>query len=350
MINDRPLDLTIPDSETYVPEFGLNIPPEFAFNFDDLESPSQPEDTADLNLSDALHTPLPRHEFSLPSYNLSLGPASNDSGFGDYTGDAGFGYDDDDDDILRNVDDAGNLDFNLDTPTYPRKRGAQDDLPTEPKRVRVTTSADDDEIQRMAREDHDMGNHQFNDFGDDGGGFGDVNFDVYGTPPPVSEVPVEEVVKPKKRRRVVIVEDNSSTIPDDEFRSWPQRYRETQDIANFQHMKNEMKKLAQKRATQFLWGWGAKTLHPSLADMFSREALLARWKREPVGLKRKRHENGELEYAMEFGDGGGFGDGGFDYSVSFLVNEFMLGNGDWPSRGRCGRRPLIHSIVENAME
>ena len=319
-INSRPLELTIPDSDTYVPEFGLNIPHEFAVNLDDLNSITR-EGSISVNLSSALHTPLPlAHEFSLPSYDLSLGPASDDSGFSNYTGDA-FGHDDEEDDILRYADDAGNLDFNLDTPVFPRKRVAQSDPPTESKRFRLTTSGDDDEIQRIARQDHNV-QPQFNDFGDDGG-FGEVNFDAYNSPPPV---PVEEVTRPKKRRRVVIIEDKSSTIPYDEFRSWPQKYRATQDIANFQHMKNKMKKLAQKRATQLLWGWGVATLHPSLADIFSREALLAHWK-EPAAEKRKRDE---LEFPMGYGESGGFGDGGFDY-VSAPVGGLIAGNGSWTS-------------------
>jgi len=296
--------LTIPDSETYVPEFGLNVPPEFALNFHELDFTTRREETIEVNLSDALHTPLPRtNEFSLPGYDLSGGPHSIDSGFGDYSGDAGFGYDDEDDDILRNVDDAANLDFNIDTPTNPRKRGAQEDPPTVSKRVRITTSGDDDEIQRIAREDHE-GHHQLNDFGDDGGVFGEYNFDAYESPPPpVEETPADKPPR-KKRRRVAIVEDNSSTIPDDVFRTWPQMYRETQDVANLQHKKNLKRKFAQKRATQLLWGWG-KNLHPSLSDFFSRDALLACWKSPPTAPPD------EVEFPM-----GGFGDGGgFDYSV-----------------------------------
>ena len=53
------------------------------------------------------------------------------------------------------------------------------------KRTRYT-SADDDDIQRIAREDHDHARQfQYTDFDHDTGGFGEPNFDEYRSPIPV---------------------------------------------------------------------------------------------------------------------------------------------------------------------
>src|ERR1700694_3450415 len=79
----RPLELTLPDCDTFIPEFGLCLPPELQLNFDTDSSPTSARQDFDFsaNLSDALQTPLTgrSHEFSLPGYDMSVGNDYNDS-------------------------------------------------------------------------------------------------------------------------------------------------------------------------------------------------------------------------------------------------------------------------------
>ena len=332
--------MTLPDSDTYIPEFGLCLPPELMMDFDDLDgtpTPGPRDNEVDfaLDLSDPLQTPVSRrtNDFSLPGYDMSVGhDSSNDSGFGDYCDGGGFGngYRDYEDDILRNADDAEHLDFNLNpSPSHPRKRASQDDGGDVSKRARHT-SADDDDIQRIAREDHDHARHfRYDDFNYDTGGFGDPNFEEYRSPIPVNGDPVVETTtqddapRVRKRRRVIIVEDESATIKDEDFRSWPQRYVETQAAANARRKTQDMIKLAKERAKNYLWGWNGRensSLHPLLSQLFSCAALLERWKPDHhptnAAQKRKRDDDGELKYGKDGfgGDTGGFGDP-MDYSV-----------------------------------
>lgn len=332
----------IPDSDTFVPEFGLCLPPELALSleFEGLPLLDQVDDT--LNLSDPLRTtPTQVNDFNLPDYGMSAGHDLLESDF-DFSG---GGFTADDDDILRNVDDAEHLDFNLDsTPLHPGKRIAQDVVSSPSKRMNA--SIDDSEIQRIAREDHEnVKGFQFNGFGSDMGGFGDPNFDIYKSPPPQENDAigntVEEISGPraKKRRRLVIVEDDTPTIPDDEFRKWPERYIETQAAAISRRRDFEMTKLAKTRATRFLWDWNGRdnaSLHPLLLELFSRDAFVACWKAvsqsgNTTG-KRKRDEiDGEVENAMvEFGGTGGFNS--MDFPVHPIQIQLIQGNGSWPSR------------------
>jgi hypothetical protein len=320
----RPLELTLPDSETFVPEFGLHLPPELTLNFE-LGSPTPgARDQIDynLNLSETLQTPLHglNHEFSLPGYNISAGLNSTDSAFGDYSG--GF----DDDDILRNADDnAETLDFNLEpTPTRPPKRVGTEDGGTL-KRARYT-SADgtDDEVQRIAREDHNLAQpSNFDDFGNDTG-FGDPGFDEYRTPPPAETAPeqVGEGTAPaRKKQRIVIVEDEAAMIGDRDFRSWPAKYIEMQEVSHLRRKNLEMNRIAKKNAVNCVWGWGGKeigSLPPLLDRLFSREALLQRWTGESdavvaLGKRKRDDEEGEVEFGLGMGDNGGFDT--MDYGV-----------------------------------
>ena len=338
-IDCRPIELTLPDSDTYIPEFGLCLPPELMMEFSDLDGTPTPapRDQVDfaLSLSDPLQTPPSRgtNEFSLPGYDMSVGHDSNtDSGFGDYSDGGGFSNDYDEEyDILRNANDSEHLDFNLDpTPSQRRKRISQDSGGGDVSKRARHISADDDDIQRIAREDHDHARRfQYDDFNHYTGGFGEPNFDEYRSPTPVANdapavetIAQDDVPKVTKRRRI-IVEDDSSTIKDDNFRLWPQKYIETQAAANARRKTHEMTKLAKERAMNYLWGWNGRensSLHPLLSQLFSRTALLKRWKPDlqPMnpGEKRKRDDGGELEYGMGgFGrDTGGFGDT-MDYSV-----------------------------------
>ena len=338
----RSIELTIPDSETFIPEFGLCLPPELTTDFDDINGIPFPdhghnEIELDVNISDPLQIPLERtHDFSLPGYErLSIGhDSNNNSGFGDFSdgGGGGFGNDydyDEEDDILRNANNAGQLDFNLDPPSTTRKRTAEYGNGDASKRARHTTSIDDDDIQRIAREDHDNGRQlQQTEFDQDTGGFGDLGFDEYRTPPPLNDDPEAERVqdvapRAKKRRRIVIVEDSFSTIKDAEYRTWPQKYYEIQAARNARRKAIEMSKLAKERATNYLWGFNGRessSLHPLLNELFSRAVLLERWKGRktpaaPLADKRKRDDE-EMEFGM--GDTGGFGGGGFD-SIDFSV-------------------------------
>ena len=102
-------------------------------------------------------------------------------------------------------------------------------------------------------------------------------------------------------------------------------YLATQAATKSRRKAQEMTKLAKERATNYLWGWNGRensSLHPLLSQLFSRTALLELWKPElhttNPGEKRKRDDDGELEYGMGGfgGDTGGFGDA-IDYSVQF---------------------------------
>ena len=208
--------MTLPDSDTYVPEFGLCLPPELMMDFCDIDGTPihVPRDGLDfaLNLSDPLQTPLSRRtsDFSLPGYDMSIRHDSNDSGFGDYSDGGIFTNDyEEDDDILRNADDAEHLDFNLDpTPSQSRKRTSQDGGGGDVLKRARHTSADDDDIQRIAREDHDHARQfQYDDFDYDTGGFGDPNFDEYRSPtavvndaPAVETTTQDDAPRVRKRR------------------------------------------------------------------------------------------------------------------------------------------------------
>jgi hypothetical protein len=330
------LELTLPDCDTFLPEFGLCLPPELQLNFNTYSSPttSRPNDfDFSAPLSNDLQTPLTgrSHEFSLPGYGASAGNDYNGFGFSDDIG----GFRDDDDDGLANADDADTLDFDLGpvdpTPTRPHKRVSSDN-DTISKRARYTfVDGNDDEIQRIAREDHDnarRGDTPDNNFDS---GFGDIEFAEYRTPPPLSMPPVDETINPpRKRRRVIIVEDDTSTVKDSDFRSWPEKYLQMQIMGNTRKKNLEMTRIAKQRALNYIWGWGGRragSLPPALDAMFSRIALMERWKGPTSDVvKRKRDDDGELEYPFGgFGDtGGGFGDGiggfeGNDYSVYFEV-------------------------------
>jgi hypothetical protein len=267
---------------------------------------------------------------------MSVGHDSNDSGFGDFSDSGGFGgddYYDEDDDILRNADDAAHLDFHLDpAPSHHRKRTAKDDATGDfSKRTRFS-SADSDDIQRIAREDHDYA-REFRQIGfsENTGEFGDAGFVEYRTPPigdNVERVQDTVVAREKKRRRIVIVEDDSSIIDSDEYRSWPQKYLATQAAASARRRTLEMTKLAKEHAQNYLWGWNGRknsSLPPALSQLFSRTALLKLWV-EPSNAteKRKRDDNERLELAM--GNVGGFGvvggGGGFD-SIDYSVRSLF---------------------------
>ena len=60
-VDSRPIELTLPDSDIYIPEFGLCLPPELMMDFDDRRDTLTPahRDEIDfaLNLSDPLQTP-----------------------------------------------------------------------------------------------------------------------------------------------------------------------------------------------------------------------------------------------------------------------------------------------------
>jgi hypothetical protein len=317
--------LTLPESDTFVPEFGIHLPAELIFNFDNGSPTPGARDELEynLNLSDALQTPLHgfnAHEFSLPGYNAYAAHVSTDDGFGDFSG--GF----DDDDILRNADDVEALDFDLEpTPTHPSKRLTENVDGSSVKHTRYT-SADgtDDEVQRIAREDHEPGQQpHLDDFGTDAG-FDNPSFDEYHTPPPQESVQGtedQEIAQVKKRRRIVIVEDDATMIADADFRSWPAKYREMQEAATTRRKNLEMNRIAKKNAIHCVWGWGGDHmggLPPMLNQLFSRDALLQRWTGESqtavVPGKRKRDdEDGEVEYGMGMEDAGGFDP--IDYGV-----------------------------------
>src|SRR5271156_5883573 len=96
MLMYRQMDLIIPDSETFMPEFGLNLPPMFALPLlsDDSPGSSPPA----FEQSDALDSsPLQHADFSFSDPSGSL-----NSGFDDGGGEM-YGFDDDDG--LGNVDD-----------------------------------------------------------------------------------------------------------------------------------------------------------------------------------------------------------------------------------------------------
>ena len=325
--------MTLPDSETFVPEFGLCLAPDIRLDFDSDISTEDEEDHA-INLSDPLKTPISRTDFNLPDYNTLLNDGG--SGFGD--GSDGFSnhYDYDDDDILRNADDADTLDFNLDsTPTKSRKRTAREDSDISHKRVYASGEGTDDEIHRIARQDHDIPDGMADWPHTDEGGFGEPLFTDYQTPPPPESF--DDVFPPpvKKKRRIAIIEDDSATVQDSEFRLWPQKYREMQRVAKARRRNYEMGRIAKENAMKLLWSWGGRSereLPETLRGLFSKEALLKRWKRDGVGgrslEKRKRDGEEAVEIGLGtgeegFGDTGGFGDyaGGFDpidISVSLL--------------------------------
>jgi hypothetical protein len=312
-------NLTLPDCDTFVPEFGINLPPTLVLQFqalltDDDPSHDQREGTVlGAALTSPLRTPLHgHHDFSLQDYDIGGGGSSVD-----YGDDGGFDYGyDDDDDILRDANDAGTLDFNLDIPgSSSRKRGA-DELGGAEKRPRYG-SFDEDDLRRIAAEDHDQG-AQFDplDFAD--GGFGDAQFDPYRTPDPVAPANAakeEELSLPapkKRRQRGLIVPDNA-TVNTDSPRAWQDNYAEAMTSLRARQEKDRGTRFAVRRAEMALWGWnGCGELHPKLATMFSRDSLLRTWGRgEKGGVKRKRDVAvgpGDVEIGM---GGGGFGDGGF---------------------------------------
>ena len=264
--------MTIPDSDVFVPEFGLCLPPELTLDFDDAESPQEARyrgiEDFGLDLSDPLQTPLSKtHDFSLPDYecDISAGRDSNDSGFGDFSGSGGFSGDlgEYDDDILRYADDAGNLDFSLDpTPLRPRKRRLEETAGAEIRTRHI--SAEDEDIQRIVRGDHDFARQlQFDNMDDNMNGFREPNFDNYRTPPPIDEPGTERITqditaRPKRKKRVIIIEDDSATVRDADFRSWPEKYLKTQAAAITRRRAFEMAKLAKDRAERYLWEWGGR--------------------------------------------------------------------------------------------
>lgn len=358
----RPTELTLPDSETFVPEFGLCLPPDLLHFDSDTPSDEDGEDDYALDLSDALRTPLSRtNDFNLPDYDYGLLNDGIDSGFGDASDGFDVHYQSEDDDVLRNVDDGANLNFNLDTtPPRPRKRGTREDSDDvdHAKRPRhISGDRTDDDVQQMAREDHIMAQQtQIDDWTNDIGGFGEPAFAEYQTPPPVPTQVIEQIAAPvkKKRRIVFIVEDKSTTIKDADFRAWPQKYAEMQVAAKERKRNIEMGRTAKENAVRLVWGWGGrseKELPEAFRERFSRAALLTRWlpgENNSVDNKgkRKRVDDSAMEYAMCFGgaggfaDTGGFGDnGGFDnldYSVCFSDVPLILGYRDCPTCGGGG--------------
>jgi hypothetical protein len=318
----------LPDAETFVPELGLCLPPDVLLDFGcETSSNSEEEDYALDPSQDVLLTPLSRADFNLPDYDTLL--SDGGTGFGDASDGFTNQYDQEDDDILRNADDGADLDFNLDsTPLHPKKRGLREDG-NDPatKRMRFNSGeGTDDEIQRIAREDHDLVQQpHMSDWSNDIGGFGDPAFTEYQTPPTIADEQSTVNAPVKKKSGRVIVEDKAATIKDAEFRLWPQRYREMQTIRKERGRLIEMGKIAKANAAKLVWGWGGRSeghLPPALSQMFSREALLKRWapaeSHPATPGKRKRNET-DVEYALGFGDGG-FGDqGGFDYSVSHEI-------------------------------
>jgi len=375
----RTTNLTIPDSDTFVPEFGINIPPHLALQFrsllaDDNPANEEKEPTPPgPNLSSPLGTPLPHNpDFSLHGYDIGGGSSFSI----DYDDDGGFGYAggyDDDDDVLRHANDAGTLDFNLEIPgSSTKKRGANDEGGSG-KRARYH-SIDDEDVRRIAREDH-AGGGQF-DFALSGGiEFGDdPQFDPYHTPSPISPengpekagqvVPTLPLIK--KGRRALIVQD-SVTVNTDSPRAWQDRYAEKMHGAKARWEKAERAKVAAARAMDALWRWNGTTeLHPLLATFFSRDALLKRWDQSPSEVKRKWDATiggGDIEIGM---DSGGFGDGGFgdmpgipdslDLTVVPPLPPFSshgrfrcVGDGNRPSCSFNRTRTRINPIPPNAL-
>jgi hypothetical protein len=388
--------LTISDSDTFVPEFGINIPPTLGLQFQALindPAPHQEERELTLgpNLSSPLRTPA-HHDFSLQGYEIGGGLSSA----GDFGDDGGFeftgGLYGEEDDALRNANDAGTLDFNIDIPglSSERKRVMTETPGSLLKRARVLHSLDSEDMRRIAREDHDVGGGQQFDFTLYGGGgdFDEAQFDVYRTPPPpqieadlTGEAEPSAVPVAKRRRRALIVQD-SVTLYADSTRAWQERYKEAMRSAKARQEKIEMGRVASVRAAEALWGKGK--LHPLLARVFSREALLHRWDRDNksgsgVSGKRKLDaiSGGRGGGDIEIGMGGGFGDGGFrdmrgtpdplDLTVfpptththtrthkpRFLrvSDEIWVGNGNWSSRPHRNRtRTHINPIPPNALD
>jgi hypothetical protein len=315
------LELTLPDSEFYIPEFGLCLPPGLELDF----NPSSPlhDHAVDFsqNLSDTLQTPLTNRRYDNLTLDMSAGHDTLDSGFGDDGGDDGLGFGNDnyDDDGLANVDDTGVLDFDLGpidpTPTRPRKRASDDDE----RHARYTSEGTDDEIQRNIRDDHNRLRHP--DTPDNFDNFDNPGFDQYNTPSNLPALPVPrsptalpDLEKPpRKRRRIVIVEDDACTIKDADFRSWQEKYMEIQIAGNAKKKHAEKLRIAKLRALNYIWGWGGRKeneLPPGLAQKFSRTALVQRWSGKAPTVGRKRVEEVEFPRA-EMGDTGGYGDGGF---------------------------------------
>lgn len=313
-------NLTLPDCDTFVPEFGINLPPTLVLQFQALLTGNDPShDQRDgtvlgATLSSPLRTPLHgHHDFSLQDYDIGGGGSS----VGDYGDDGGFDYGyDDDEDILRDANDAGTLDFNLDIPGSSRKRGA-DELGGTEKRARYGSFDTDD--MRIAAEDHDQGG-QFDSLAFGDGGFGDAQFDPYRTPPPnpPAGAPEDDTGNPslparKKRRQRGLIVPDTATVNTDSPRAWQDHYTEAMNSLRARQEKEKGNRFVVKRVEMALWAWnGRGELHPKLAAMFSRDTLLRQWGMgQKGGVKRKRDvtvAGGELEIGM---GGGGFGDGEF---------------------------------------
>ena len=335
MLTCRASDLVIPDSETFIPDFGIVLPPEYALP--SLSDDSPPSSPLVFPLSDSIHsTPLQHADFSLsdPSWSLN-------SGFDDVGGDT-YGYDDDDG--LGNVDDTATLNFGLDvTPLIGRRETGS------VTRKRAYTSVDDDEVRRIAMEDHDV------DFDDGGFGFGGemgfdgVNFEEYRTPPQhvvedgeVAEVVNDEGQVRRKRRRVHIVEDDNVTLTE-ENKNWTERYKEIISRAQVRRDKLDTAKMAKQIAERMVWSWNnipSDKLPPNLHSFFSKTALLAKWKPRTAPPPKKNGEvqqMAETDIGMGFGETGGFGDGGGFDSIDYVTTEI----------GRAADEPdTMHSSIQ----
>jgi hypothetical protein len=103
-----------------------------------------------------------------------------------------------------------------------------------------------------------------------------------------------------------------------------------QIVGNARRRNLEMTRIAKQRAFDYIWGWGGRragSLPPALDAMFSRIALMERWKGASSDVvKRKRDDDGELEYPLGgFGDnGGGFGEGFGDSNGGFEGNDYSV--------------------------
>jgi hypothetical protein len=192
-------------------------------------------------------------------------------------------------------------------------------------RFSSTGAGTDDEIQRIAREDHAI-NQPTDHWTNDMGGFGEPAFAEYQTPPRIASLEeIAPVMPTKKKRRIVIIEDESHTVPDAEFRLWPQRYREMQAIAKERKRNLYLGRIAKENAARLLWGWDERTekeLPPALKQMFSRDALIRRWKPENDVVSPEKRKRVEEDVEFGLGVDGGFGDADafqpMDYSVSHL--------------------------------
>src|SRR5262245_34798666 len=287
-------DLILPNSDTYIPEFGLCLVHDPLFTLNEHEDTSDDSRDDLLNLSHNLQTPLyDTSDLSLLAYE------PNDSSFGDTSFSRGY---EDEDDILRTGNDEEPLNFNLDDTTpLPRSHVISDGL----VRSRYL-SAEDDDIQRIAREDHNFARQmQSGGWEDNDAGFGETHFEEYKNVAMQNDNEHQEIdtTPPPRKKYKVIVEDDECIMRDSKFRTCQHEYREMQNLAKNRSERVERGKTAKRNAENLVWGWGGRgstCLPPALLKIFSRDALLKRWGpgesvRKHWAGKRKRID-AEVEY------------------------------------------------------